>query len=129
MHLAAVPDVDEELDGPTQDLERTREARDAWTAPRSHLYRTSNLTSVHALARQAEAVMLEETSDWFLTMEGHDVALHDAVRPATCQKASPCDETSRQDEVAITAVALSQGAGAVSGATMVRKVRHELRFH
>jgi hypothetical protein len=41
--------------------------------------RASNLTSVHALARQAEAVMLEENSDWFLTMEGHDVALHDAV--------------------------------------------------
>jgi hypothetical protein len=41
--------------------------------------RASNLTSVHALARQAEAVMLEENSDWFLTMEGHDVELHDAV--------------------------------------------------
>jgi hypothetical protein len=52
----------------------------------------SNLTSVHAVARQAETVMLEEHSDWFLTMEGHDVALHDAVRPATC------DETSLQDE-------------------------------
>jgi hypothetical protein len=84
--------VDEDLDGPTQDLERTREARDAWTAPRSHLYRTSNLTSVHAVARQVETVMLEENSDWFLTTEGHDVVLHDAVRPATC------DETSLQDE-------------------------------
>jgi hypothetical protein len=41
--------------------------------------RASNLTTVYALARQAEAVMLEENSDWFLTMEGHDVALHDAV--------------------------------------------------
>ena len=41
--------------------------------------RASNLTGVHALARQAEAVMLEENSDWFLTMEGHDVELHDAV--------------------------------------------------
>jgi hypothetical protein len=41
--------------------------------------RASNLTTVHALARQAEAVMLEENSDWFLMMEGHDVELHDAV--------------------------------------------------
>ena len=30
---------------------------------------------------------------------------------------------------ATTADALRQGAGAVSGGTMVRKVRHELRFH
>jgi hypothetical protein len=41
--------------------------------------RASNLTSVHAVARQAEAVMLEENGDWFLTMEGHDFELHDAV--------------------------------------------------
>jgi hypothetical protein len=41
--------------------------------------RAANLTSVHALARQAEAVMLEENSDWFLTMEGHDVEPHNAV--------------------------------------------------
>ena len=46
---------------------------------RKRMDRASNLTSVHALARQAEAVMLEENSDWFLTMEGHDVELHDAV--------------------------------------------------
>ena len=39
----------------------------------------ANLTSVHALARQAEAVMLEENSDSFLTMEGHDFELHDGV--------------------------------------------------
>ena len=39
----------------------------------------SKLTSVHTVARQAEAVMLEENSDWFLTMEGHDFELHDAV--------------------------------------------------
>jgi hypothetical protein len=48
----------------------------------------SNLTSAHAVARQAEAVMLEENSDWFLTMEGHDFELHDAVRPATCDETS-----------------------------------------
>jgi hypothetical protein len=60
--------------------------------------RASNPTTVHALARQTEAAMLEENSDWFLTTEGHDFELHDAVRPATCHKASPCDETSRQDE-------------------------------
>jgi hypothetical protein len=41
--------------------------------------RASNLTRVHAVARQAEEVMLEENSDWFLTMEGHDFELHDAV--------------------------------------------------
>src|SRR5919197_5534279 len=33
----------------------------------------SNCTGVHALARQAERVMLEETSDWFLMMESHAV--------------------------------------------------------
>ena len=60
--------------------------------------RASNLTSVHALARQAEAVMSAENSDWFLTMEGHDFELHDAVRPATRPETSPCDESSRQDE-------------------------------
>jgi hypothetical protein len=60
--------------------------------------RASNLTTVHALARQAEAVMLEENSDWFLTMEGHDFELHHAMRPATYPATSPCDETSRQDE-------------------------------
>jgi hypothetical protein len=41
--------------------------------------RAPNLTSVHTVARQVEAVMLEENSDWFLMMEGHDVELHDAV--------------------------------------------------
>ena len=41
--------------------------------------RASNLTTVHALARQAEAVMLEENSDRFVTMEGDDLELHDAV--------------------------------------------------
>jgi hypothetical protein len=39
----------------------------------------SHLTTVHALARQADAVMLEENSDRFVTMEGDDVELHDAV--------------------------------------------------
>jgi hypothetical protein len=39
----------------------------------------SNLTSVHTVARQAEAVMLEENSDRFVTIEGHDFELHDAV--------------------------------------------------
>jgi hypothetical protein len=39
----------------------------------------SKLTSVHTVARQAEAVMLEENSDRFVTIEGHDVELHDAV--------------------------------------------------
>ena len=41
--------------------------------------RASHLTTVHALARQADAVMLDENSDWFLTMEGHDFELRDAV--------------------------------------------------
>ena len=57
----------------------------------------SNLTTVHALARQTEAVMLEENSDRFVMMEGHDVELHDAVRPATCHETSPCDESSTQN--------------------------------
>ena len=39
----------------------------------------SNLTTVHALAQQAEAVMLEENSDRFVMMEGHEFELHDAV--------------------------------------------------
>jgi hypothetical protein len=39
----------------------------------------SNLTSVHAVVRQAEAAMLEENSDRLVTREGHEVALHDAV--------------------------------------------------
>ena len=46
---------------------------------RKRMDRASNLTGVHAPARQAEAVMLEENSDWLLTMEGHDFELHDAV--------------------------------------------------
>ena len=39
----------------------------------------SNLTTVHALARQTEAVMLKENSDRFVMMEGHGFELHDAV--------------------------------------------------
>ena len=39
----------------------------------------SNLTSVHTVARQAEAVMLKENSDRFVMMEGHEFELHDAV--------------------------------------------------
>jgi hypothetical protein len=39
----------------------------------------SHLTTVHALARQAEAVTLEENSNQFVTMEGHDFELHEAV--------------------------------------------------
>jgi hypothetical protein len=34
----------------------------------------SHLTTVHALARQADAVMLEENSDRFVTMEGHEIS-------------------------------------------------------
>jgi hypothetical protein len=39
----------------------------------------SNLTTVHALARQTEAVMLKENSDGFVTMEGHEFELHDGM--------------------------------------------------
>ena len=70
MQVASVLGVDKALDGPMRGLEPTREARNAWTAHR---------TGVHAVARQAEEVMPEENSDWFLTMEGHDFELHDAV--------------------------------------------------
>jgi hypothetical protein len=35
-----------------------------------------NLADVHTVARQAEAVMLEENSDWFVAMEFHDFELH-----------------------------------------------------
>lgn len=34
------------------------------------------LSDVHSVARQAEAVMLEENSDWFVAMEFHDFELH-----------------------------------------------------
>jgi arylsulfatase A-like enzyme len=34
VYFAAVPDLDDGLDGLMQGLEPTREARDAWTAPR-----------------------------------------------------------------------------------------------
>ena len=77
--------------------------------------RASHLTTVHALARQADAVMLDENSDWFLTMEGHDFELHDAVRPATCHRRRRATRPAARMSAATTAVGLRQGAEAVSG--------------
>jgi hypothetical protein len=85
-------------EGPRRRLGAKEGLRRAAPASKKRMDGASNLASVHAVAQQAEAAMLEENSDRLVTREGHEVALHDAVRPVTCPETSPCDESSTQNE-------------------------------